>query len=374
MRALFVVTPGIGHLFPTVPLAWALRAAGHEVLYVTTGPALAAEQAGLPVVDAAPGFDFRAAMLQRMKENPEVVELMKQEITDLRTIAPRFASMAAGLTDGVVAAAEQWRPDVIVQTVVQGAGLVAASKLGIPLVQHGFGFARTAGVNEVLFEHMTEALERHGVTALPEREAAIDVAPPSLVAAAEGWSMRYVPYNGGGVLPESLLRRPADRPRVAVTLGTVAPTMTGLGPIERLIAAASQVDAEFVVALGDADVSTLGSVPDNVHLAEWIPLNSLLHTSSALVHHGGSGSTLGALAAGVPQLVLPSGADRYINGAAVREAGAGLSHAEDELDAELLTRLIQEDKLRRRALEVQAEMAALPSPTEIAQRVVDFVA
>lgn len=36
MRLLFTTAPLRGHLFPLVPLAWAARAAGHEVLVATT--------------------------------------------------------------------------------------------------------------------------------------------------------------------------------------------------------------------------------------------------------------------------------------------------------------------------------------------------
>lgn len=32
MRVLFTTTPGRGHFFPMVPLAWALRCAGHQVV------------------------------------------------------------------------------------------------------------------------------------------------------------------------------------------------------------------------------------------------------------------------------------------------------------------------------------------------------
>jgi hypothetical protein len=38
MRALFVAGPGVGHVFPMVPLAWALRGRGHDVLVATAGP------------------------------------------------------------------------------------------------------------------------------------------------------------------------------------------------------------------------------------------------------------------------------------------------------------------------------------------------
>jgi UDP:flavonoid glycosyltransferase YjiC (YdhE family) len=372
VRVLFVSTPGVGHIFPMIPLAWALRAAGHEVLVATTGPGLVADKAGLPVVDVAPGFDMAELWQKMRREQPELMkEILTAKVTDVRDVIPRFAGLAEMLVDGVVLAAEQWRPDVIVQSVIQGSGLVAAGKLGVPLVDHGFGIARTTGVQDILFEHMSESFGRHGVTALPERIEYVDVAPPSLLTEEPaGWSMRYVPYNGGGVLPSWLLEEPGERPRIAVTLGTVAPTMNGLGPIERVIAAAPGIDAEFVIALGDADTSELGELPPNVRIASgWLPLNALLRVSSALVHHGGSGSTLGALVAGMPQLVLPSGADRYINAQAVHDAGAGISAAEDELDAQLLARLLGEEKLRRAAVELSAEISALPSPAQIVDRI-----
>ncbi|WP_431874995.1 nucleotide disphospho-sugar-binding domain-containing protein [Amycolatopsis sacchari] len=376
MRVLFVVTPGIGHLFPTVPLAWALRITGHEVLVATTGAAArAAAEAGLPVADVFPGRDFAALMSERFRSDPELVKLITRENTDLAAVVPMLADMSTRLTDGTTSTVEQWRPGVIVQSATEAAAFAAAGRFGIPLVRHGFGFLRAAGMGKLIVSHMTEVMRRLDVTAVPEYQAAIDVAPPSLVPAVEGWSMRYVPYNRGAVLTDDLVRTgPATgRPRVAVTLGTVATGLTGLGPVARLLSVADQVDAEFVVALGDADTSGLGPVPDNVRLAGWIPLDALLRTSTALVHHGGAGTTLGALVAGVPQLVLPSGSDRYLNAAAVRDGGAGLSAAEGDLDAELLTRLSEDGDLRRRAQEVRAEIAALPSPVEIAERVIDLV-
>ncbi|MEC3975003.1 nucleotide disphospho-sugar-binding domain-containing protein [Amycolatopsis sp. H20-H5] len=350
-----------------IPLAWALRAAGHEVLVATAGAALVAARAGLPVVDVAPGFDMGAQFDKMRREQPELVaEMLAARLTDLRAVIPQFARIADLLVDGVVQAAEQWQPDVIVQSTTQGSGLVAASKLGIPLVDHGFGLARSGDVHDLLRENMGAAFARHGVDTLPGRTAHIDVAPPSLLTERPtGWSMRYVPYGGGTVLPPWLLRERGGRPRIAVTLGTVAPSTTGLGPVERIIDAAGGIDADFVIALGDADTSGLGTLPPNVQVAGWIPLPALLRVSSALVHHGGSGSTLGALVAGLPQLVLPSGADRHINGNAVHNTGAGICAEEEELDARLLEHLLGEEKLRSRAREVSAEIAALPSPARI---------
>ncbi|MEV6611713.1 nucleotide disphospho-sugar-binding domain-containing protein [Kutzneria sp. NPDC051319] len=373
MRVLVVSAPGVGHVFPIVPLTWALRAAGHDVLVATASAGLVVADAGLPVVDVLPGYDMRQQFEQIRGQHPHFAEMGARRVRDLKEVGEFLPFLTRPLVPGVLAAAERFRPDVIVEGSMSGAGLIAAARLGVPRIGHGFGFVRPAGMTEMFREHMAAEFEQHGV-GLPERLAHVDIAPPSMIAGEpEGWSMRYVPYNGGGVEPDWLGEVP-DRPRVAVTLGTVAPTMNGLGPVERIIAAAPDVDAEFVLALGEkVDLDSLGPLPSNVRAAGWIPLNSLLASSSLLIHHGGAGTAMTPLTMGVPQLVAPSGADRYINADAVQDRGIGLQVEESELDARVINQLLDEDKFRTTAAEVAAEVAAMPSPAEVAARVIDFV-
>jgi UDP:flavonoid glycosyltransferase YjiC (YdhE family) len=374
MRVMFVSSPGAGHVFPMVPLAWALRAAGHEVLVATTDTGLIAERAGLPVVDLAPDVDLDAVRARLVRDEPRLAEqVITGRLDEVRTVAVAFARISALLADGLVAAALAWRPDLIVQSQLQGAGLVAAARLGVPLVEHGFGFARTDGMAALFRGHMAEVFDRHGVD-LPDRLAAIDVAPPSMLdGPPNGWSMRYVPYNGGATLP-AWLGTPPDRPRVAVTVGTVVPERNGLGSLRRLVDAAGQVDAEFVLALGRADPAPLGPLPANVRPVGWVPLSSLLPTCRAVVHHGGAGTTLTALACGVPQLVLPNGADRHINAlAAERRATAVVSSLEEVTDLDLRS-LLTDHSIRAAAEEVRQEIDALPTPADMVSHLVRLAA
>ncbi|MFD0346171.1 glycosyltransferase [Kitasatospora aburaviensis] len=54
MRILLTTAPLYGHVLPLVPLSWALRAAGHEVLLAAPGEfAGVAGEAGLPAVASA---------------------------------------------------------------------------------------------------------------------------------------------------------------------------------------------------------------------------------------------------------------------------------------------------------------------------------
>lgn len=222
-----------------------------------------------------------------------------------------------------------------------------------------------------MLAEMAETFARHGIDRLPEPVDTVDLAPPSMVRGERyGCSMRPVAYNGEGALPEPLAA-PARRPRVAVTLGTVPPRTDGLTRIERVIAAAADVHADFVLATGELDLSTLGTLPDNVRSYGWVPWRALLGTCAAAIHHGGSGTALAALDAGVPQLALPDGSDRFVNADAVRERGAGLSAGAEEIGPALLDRLLADDALARAAHEVSAEISAMPGPTALAARLCD---
>ncbi len=215
---------------------------------------------------------------------------------------------------------------------------------------------------------MADVFDRHGVLELPEHRVILDVAPPSMLAeGTEGWPMQYVPYNGGGVLPKWLATRP-ERSRVAVTLGTVAFGGDSVSALERIINAAAGVDAEFVLATGDGDISALGTLPDNVRAAGWLALNALLPSCSALIHHGGSGTTVTALEAGVPQLLLPGGADRHINAAAVQQRGAGVIAEVEDIDTDLVATVLHDAAMRSAAADVRAEIHGLPAPSAIAAR------
>jgi UDP:flavonoid glycosyltransferase YjiC (YdhE family) len=75
----------------------------------------------------------------------------------------------------------------------------------------------------------------------------------------------------------------------------------------------AMLDARVVVAAGRVRPDQLGDLPDNITLQPWVPQANLLPHVDVVVHHGGSGTTLGALTVGAPQLILPQGADQFAN-------------------------------------------------------------
>jgi UDP:flavonoid glycosyltransferase YjiC (YdhE family) len=67
------------------------------------------------------------------------------------------------------------------------------------------------------------------------------------------------------------------------------------------------------------------SLPDAVRHFRYVPFSEVFPRAAAVVHHGGIGTTAQALAAGVPQLIMPMGYDQYDNAARVARLGAGAS-------------------------------------------------
>ncbi|TDC41955.1 DUF1205 domain-containing protein [Actinomadura sp. KC345] len=384
MRALFVASPGLGHLFPTVPLAQALRAAGHDVRYATGGLSVAASDAGFTVVDATPGLDYLKVYMPddtSAEEDGDPVDgnPMFAEDPEDAQLARLFARVSGVMVDGVLEAARSWSPDLVVAPPLQGAGALAASALGLPLAELRLGsYDSGSGLRAMLREAMDADYERHGVTGAPAATAPISVLPPSFTAllpperrSRDAWPMRHVPYNGGAVLPGWLLERPA-RPRIAVTLGTIEAQWGGIAVLRPLIAAAGGVDAEFVVTLGGGDATLLGPLPDNVRTVEWAPLDALLESCAAIVHHGGSGTTMTAVAAGIPQCVLPRGSYQQTGGEVIPRRGIGLIADADSIGAAECQALLKDEGMRDAAEQAREELRSMPSPAELVPELVGF--
>jgi UDP:flavonoid glycosyltransferase YjiC (YdhE family) len=366
MRIIIATSPGIGHLFPTVTTAWALRAAGHDVILATGGHHDLAAHAGLHVVDTSPGVDFGKVFRGLTAGAPEPGDRLGHQ---LDVVAKMFAEVSRHSIEHTVELARTWRPDLVLFSPLQGAGPLAAQVARVPAIAHTIGVAQPGALWTLVAKHLAEDYERFGVRPT-EPSAVLDVSPPSLRAPdADGWSMRYVPYNGGATLPDWLLAT-CDRPLVTVTLGSVLPLMAGVGALLPFVAAAGGVDADFVVTLGGARPADFGAVPDNVRLVDWVPLGPLLAVSDAVIHHGGAGTTLTALDAGLPQLVLPQGADQFINAAGLAKAGAGAVVRPDELDADRIVELLADTSMRAVAEGFAAEMAGQPSPADLVPRII----
>ncbi|MEU6077662.1 nucleotide disphospho-sugar-binding domain-containing protein [Micromonospora sp. NPDC047074] len=364
MRVLVVSAPLIGHVLPLLPLAAALREAGHEVLVATAADGLRAARSGVAVRDVAPRLDFGRIARGIMLRHPLVARAELAGTAGTRGAGLLFGAVNDQLADGVVALAGQWRPDLVIHEPFAVAGAIAAATRGVPAVRQENALFDGAELARATLARLGPALRRHGLTDLPPPAAAIAVAPPSL-RRQEGWPMRYAADAGGGELPD-WLREPGERPRVLVSRSTITGP-GGAGPMPAVVAVADRVDAEFVLVRPDARLARR-RLPGNVRTVDWIPISRALPASAALVHHGGAGSALGALIAGVPQLATVGAGDRRHNAELVAARGAGIAARSRDITADTLTRLVTDTALRDAARQVSGEIAAMPGPTELVRR------
>ena len=116
----------------------------------------------------------------------------------------------------------------------------------------------------------------------------------------------------------------------------------------------------------------LGAIPANVHVEEWIPQRDIFPRVAALVCHGGSGTLLGGLAAGLPVVIVPLGADQPHNGRLVAATGAGLTLIKP--DAAALRAAVQTTldapELRLQARRLAEEMGAMPTIDDVVDALV----
>lgn len=380
MRIVFSSLASHGHIYPLVPLALAARDAGHEVVFATGGSFPAnISSFGLDAVPAGIGMyeaflEANGGVVDRANLTPERrLELARAVFG---TILPR------AFRTGLQPVLEEFEPDLVVYEAANLGAFFAARAAGIPRVCHGFGRVAGDAVHHPLRGSLTDIAKAVGAESPAGAESGVeevpglgdpylDIYPPSLqdkdfLEKGNRIPLRPVPVSEPGELPESVATRDRARPLVYLTLGTAF----GVIPVLReAIDGLSGLDVDVLVAAGPSiDARALGDVPDGVEVEAWVPQAKLLPHVDLVVHHGGSGTTLGALAHGLPQLLLPQGADQFTNAEAVATAGAGVQLVSDEQTAEAVAtkakQLLIDDQVRTAARAVAVEIAAMPAPEE----------
>jgi len=139
----------------------------------------------------------------------------------------------------------------------------------------------------------------------------------------------------------------------------------------RVIAGVRELPINLVVTVGpDFDPEELGPQPANVHVERWIPQDALLSHCDLVISHGGSGSVVGALAHGLPMVLIPMGADQPLNAGRCEALGVGRIldpiAATSEGVREAVSAVLAEPSYQQAARKIQRESAALPGPSHAA--------
>ncbi|HEV7492977.1 glycosyltransferase [Baekduia sp.] len=385
MRILLSTRGSAGHVFPLVPFGQAARRAGHDVLIVAQRQHAAnVDRTGLSfaLVDAAPPETWQPLLRSFSR--------LGIDEANAQVIGEYFARIDTAATlPGVRALVEEWRPDLILRESWEYASALAAELYEVPIVRVGLGLAE---VEEESIALVAPALDaQRAALGLPVdpagdrlRETPFftmvpalldDVDVPSQVRRFRG-AEPVLDVGSSAPLPEWW---PGNTdPLVYLSFGSVAgaahlPYFPAL--YRMAIDALAPLPVRVLMTIGDGgDPAALGELPANVHVERWIPQEAVLPHAALTVSHGGYGSTLGALAHGVPMVALPLfSMDQWANAAAVARAGAGIALGADRdvrlaIDlpdartveglAPAVEALLHDGATRRRAQELGAAMAA----------------
>ncbi len=378
LKILFSSRPAYGHLYPLMPLAEAARDAGHEVSFATGPEFVPKLQAlGFPTRIAGISIGQAEQVLLAGRDMPrsddgqvsyDVAASMFIDIVAWHTATDLFVLL------------DELRPDLVVYEAYDFGAPVAAHAKGVPAVCHSISPQLPPELIERFGSGRLERLwAAYGMSSPPldvfAGDAYLDIFPtrlqePSFLASPERVPVRPVPWSEP-TLPIPARVEGRARPLVYLTLGTVAATDAILRPA---IDGLATLDADILVALGAAAGADLGPLPPNVELEPFVDQARLLAHVDLAVHHGGSGTTLGALVHGVPQVLLPKGADQFLN--ADKMATAGLAEvltpaAVTPEAVATLARAALQGSDRPALDEVRDEIAAMPHPSEVVTQLVD---
>jgi MGT family glycosyltransferase len=184
--------------------------------------------------------------------------------------------------------------------------------------------------------------------------------------------LRPVGYDAGqrAEPPEWLASLP-DRPLVYGTLGTYLNTDRAV--FRAMLDGLADEDVSLVVTVGsENDPAFVGPVPANARVERYVPQSLLLDRCAAMISHAGSGTILPALGRGVPLVLVPQGADNFVNAARCAAAGAGIELRPDAVSADAIgaavRRVLAAEEYRARAGHLADEISAMPGPDAVIGR------
>ncbi len=402
-RYLFTTWEGGGHVQPMLMVARGLLDRGHQVLVLSDAcNAPDAAAFGLPFRPwrHAPSRPDKTAASDLLRDweadNPAA------GIQNLcgRLIAGPSALYARDVLEALDSAAF----DAVVTQELLFGSMMAAEKAGVPLAllcanvwpfptlpglpPFGAGMAPAASDQDVMLHQMVGQTTRMLFQAgLPDLNAAreglglppladlfdqIGAARRILLATSRAFDFapeplaepfRYVgPYVGDPVDAggwESPWPVDDTRPLVVVTSSSLYEAQEAL--LERIIAALGTLPVRALVTLGPALDPADFTAPDNVEIVASAAHGALFDRAALFITHGGHGSVIRPLMAGLPLLVTPGLRDQRDNAQRVTARGAGLMLERDatpERIAGAVTRLLAEPAFREAAARLGAAISA----------------
>ena len=365
MRIVFRAHPAYGHVYPMMPLAEAAQAAGHDVIFPIAPPFLdRLRELGYRTIES--GVTMIEASRRRF--DGRTLQFVVDGEPNWDLYSELFAEAAVHAATDLLRQLPELGVDLVVHEDTDLAGGAVAAALGIPSATVGTVRSFEHRIHTAFYGRPLAEL-RTLFGAVPRLDAPfLDAWPDrgqrtAFLGDPHRRPMRMVPWSDPTYpLPSWIGNR--ARQVVFVTMGTVVES----AELRRnVVGALSAFDVDIVLSAGAASTDALGHLPENVYVEPYVNQAALLPQLDLIVHHGGAGTTTGAWAAGVPQLVLPDGADRFVNADAVVASGSGLAlfdHTPDLIE-KAVRNLLEDDNYRDMAEVIRDDVAATPDPADV---------
>lgn len=369
MRVLFSSTAGAGHFGPLVPFIVSCLKEGHEAM-VAAPDALAASAAAT----GADFWPFDGPPQQEMGAAFEKLNRLSHDEANAWVVSEIFGRLdSTAALPRLSEAIATWRPDFVVRESAEFGSAVAAELHGVPQARVGIGLG---AMEEYILNGVAASVDGlRRANGLPPDPGAsrlretvyLTLFPAGLEDPAIANPSRTVRFRDPAWDAFSTPVRTA-RPFVYVTFGSVAAGLPHVAAVyAEALDAVADLDADVLLTVGrDTDPATLPTTPPNVHIDRWVDQADVLGRASAVVCHGGGGSTLGALAAGAPLVIVPLFTeDQHLNARRVAAVGAGITATSDAASIRsALDVVLTEPSHRAAAEDVAAELAHHPSTDE----------
>lgn len=357
-----------------LPLALALRSAGHEVVF-STGETLRdrVEQFGFPCYPAGPDIDEMLANAFRIRP----------ALRDLALVEPWriAAAVFAGRVEPTLAELDTvgLEPDVVVHDAYELMEPVLGARHGAPWVTHGLGPRWPENLEVAAGEHLDHVWHRKGLASPPRaglgRFLYLEPCPPELRSDDATTTDPIGAIRPVALAEHSFFRGPVFKGtktwRVYATLGTVTNSRPEV--FRGMLDAFDRGEYEVLLTVGPSiDVESLGSIPANVDLKPYVPQADVLRHCDAVVCHGGSGTVLAAYSQGLPVVLVPQGTDQFRNAPFYAQSGAAIVLQPDQFGADALRdaleKVLTTTGYRLAAEQLRTSISKMPPPESYVER------
>jgi sterol 3beta-glucosyltransferase len=346
MKILIPTIGSRGDIQPYIALALGLQDAGHEVTFATHpcwGELI--ESYGIPFSPIGPNIDIGEETAKIRRRSPNwmlgfmrvmnfAFAMVEQSHVDVLELARDTDLMVISHTSaGSMEAYELKLPNVSVTLQPQG---IPANDPKAPTIQRALMKVIGAGMGLLMTRPFNQMRKRAGLPPMGNTgitSPVLNLIPlsPNVFPRSPFWEARHVMTGFWRTPSPEKWNPPADlleflaagKPPVVVSLGAMALSGEDAMEAAHITLAALNATGERAVIQGWDEPMTKLEIPDTVFHAGSLPHEWLLPRASAIVHHGGFGTTASGLGAGIPSFVIPHIIDQFIWGQLVEKLGVG---------------------------------------------------